>query len=204
MREAADPSCYAGAVPPRHAYWTILIDGSPTAFRAREREELLPTLNQLGRKNADVALRYFARGKLWDSPEQAQWAGKNPRPLSEERGREWRPGGTHTDPRARFDKKSPRAPRSGARTGDRGPGTTDGGRTASPPPPGRDSADRPAAPSAAPRASRPAPRDGEQRPWTPRPPGGPKRPWTPRPDGDQRRPWEARKDGSERKPKSRG
>jgi len=61
-------------VPPRYAYWTILIDGKATAFRARERDELLPTFNQLARKNADIAMRYFARGRLWDSPAQAQWA----------------------------------------------------------------------------------------------------------------------------------
>ena len=61
-------------MPPRYAYWTILIDGKATAFRAREREELVPTFNQLARKNADIAMKYFARGKLWDTPEQAQWA----------------------------------------------------------------------------------------------------------------------------------
>ena len=31
-------------MPPRFAYWTILIDDNPTAFRARDAEELLPTL----------------------------------------------------------------------------------------------------------------------------------------------------------------
>jgi len=41
-------------VPPRFAYWTILIDNGPTAFRAREAAELLPTLNQLKRTNANV------------------------------------------------------------------------------------------------------------------------------------------------------
>ena len=61
-------------MPPRYAYWTILIDGKATAFRARERDELLPTFNQLARKNADITMRYFARGRLWDNPEQAQWA----------------------------------------------------------------------------------------------------------------------------------
>ncbi|MGC4082442.1 MAG: hypothetical protein QM736_10135 [Vicinamibacterales bacterium] len=90
-------------MPPRYAYWTILIDGTATAFRAKEREELLPTLNQLRRKNDDVALRYFARGKLWDSPEQAEWAGRTA-PRDDSRGRDWRPGGEHKDPRARFDK----------------------------------------------------------------------------------------------------
>jgi hypothetical protein len=80
-------------VPPRYAYWTILIDGKATAFRARERDELLPTFNQLARKNADIAMRYFARGRLWDNPEQAQWAARNPQPKTRPpRDRDWRPG----------------------------------------------------------------------------------------------------------------
>src|SRR5882672_3036549 len=91
-------------MPPRYAYWTILIDNKPTAFRAHEREELLPTLNQLRRKNADVVMKWFARGRLWDTPEQAQWAQKNA--VHEKRGRDWRPGGSHADPRARFDKRT--------------------------------------------------------------------------------------------------
>src|SRR6476469_9126572 len=89
-------------MPPRHAYWTILIDQKPTAFRARDRDELVPTFQQLKRTHADVVMRYFARGKLWDSPEQAHWAAKNVRPERERRGRDWRPGGEHKDPRARF------------------------------------------------------------------------------------------------------
>jgi len=95
-------------MPPRYAYWTILIDGKATAFRAREREELLPTFNQLARKNADIVMRYFARGRLWDTPEQAQWANRNLKGTEprEKRGREWRPGGEHKDPRARFAKGS--------------------------------------------------------------------------------------------------
>lgn len=95
-------------MPPRYAYWTILIDGKATAFRAREREELLPTFNQLARKNSDIAMRYFARGRLWDNPEQAQWANRNrdARP-AERRDRDWRPGGHHKDPRARFGNRGP-------------------------------------------------------------------------------------------------
>ena len=93
-------------MPPRYAYWTILIDGQATAFRAKEREELLPTFNQLARKNANIVMRYFARGRLWDSPEQAQWAIRNPPDArTERRDREWRPGGQHKDPRARFEKR---------------------------------------------------------------------------------------------------
>jgi hypothetical protein len=94
-------------MPPRYAYWTILIDGKATAFRAHEREELLPTFNQLARKNSDIVMRYFARGRLWDNPEQAQWANRNPdvRP-AQPRERSWRPGGQHKDPRARFSKRT--------------------------------------------------------------------------------------------------
>ncbi|MDR1989821.1 MAG: hypothetical protein LBQ09_06265 [Acidobacteriaceae bacterium] len=97
-------------MPPRYAYWTILIDGKATAFRAHTREELLPTFNQLARKNPAILMRYFSRGKLWDSPEQAQWASRNVRPPFEKRGPDWRPGGKHEDPRARFKKKSSARP----------------------------------------------------------------------------------------------
>ena len=92
-------------MPPRFAYWTILIDGQPTAFRAHEREELLPTYNQLARKNSVLAMKWFAHGKLWDSPEAELAAREGPRVPFEKRNREWRPGGEHKDPRARFDKK---------------------------------------------------------------------------------------------------
>ena len=39
-------------MPPRYAYWTILVDGGPTAFRAAEPDELLPTLKRLQRVKA--------------------------------------------------------------------------------------------------------------------------------------------------------
>jgi hypothetical protein len=93
-------------MPPRYAYWTILIDQKPTAFRAREREELLPTFHQLGRKNTDVVMKWFARGRLWESPEAAQAAQRAPKPPPEKRGSDWRPGGEHRDPRDRFKKRS--------------------------------------------------------------------------------------------------
>ena len=92
-------------MPPRYAFWTILIDQKPTAFRAREQDELRPTLAQLRRTNSDVALKWFAHGRLWDSPEQEREAQRKPEPI-ERRTREWRPGGAHKDPRARFKKRS--------------------------------------------------------------------------------------------------
>jgi hypothetical protein len=88
-------------MPPRYAYWTILIDNQPTAFRAREQEELLPTLNQLKRKNPTALMKWFANGRLWDSPEQAAAARRTPKPVRERRTAEWRPGGQHRDPRRR-------------------------------------------------------------------------------------------------------
>jgi hypothetical protein len=102
-------------MPPRYAYWTILIDHKPTAFRAREREELLPTVHQLRRKNADVVMKWFARGRLWDSPEAAQIAQRAPTRTIEKRGRSWRPGGEHRDPRDRFKSRveAQRPPRTG-------------------------------------------------------------------------------------------
>ena len=65
-------------MPPRFVYWTILIDGKPTAFRARDQQELLPTLGQLKRTNQDVVMKWFARGKLWDSPEAERAADQRP------------------------------------------------------------------------------------------------------------------------------
>jgi len=109
-------------VPPRYAFWTILIDQKPTAFRAREREELLPTLAQLKRTNSDVVLKWFARERLWESPEEER-AAQAPRPSfrprgerpppAEKRTREWRPGGKHEDPRERFRKRGGAKKRSG-------------------------------------------------------------------------------------------
>jgi hypothetical protein len=93
-------------MPPRYAYWTILIDQKPTAFRARDREELLPTFNQLKRTSSDVVMKWFARGRVWESPEAERAARRTPKAPREQRGRDWRPGGLHKDPRSRFHKRS--------------------------------------------------------------------------------------------------
>jgi hypothetical protein len=110
-------------MPPRYSYWTILAGGLPTAFRAAEREELEPTFRRLREKHPDAEMKWFARGKLWTSPEEARierpyrdeargGGGRDakpdrhrresaPRP-GEARGRDWRPGGEHRDPRQKF------------------------------------------------------------------------------------------------------
>ena len=41
-------------MPPRHAYWTIILEGKPTAFRAHTQEELLPTFKQLQAQHPDA------------------------------------------------------------------------------------------------------------------------------------------------------
>ncbi len=59
-------------MPPRFAYWTIILDGIATSFRAHDRAEILPTFNQLKKKDPAALLKWFSGGKLWDSPEQAK------------------------------------------------------------------------------------------------------------------------------------
>jgi hypothetical protein len=91
-------------MPPRFAYWTILVGGLPTAFRAAQREEIEPTFRRLRDKHPDAEMRWFARGKLWASPEEAKEAterlkAKSQRPTFADRDRSWRPGGSHRDPR---------------------------------------------------------------------------------------------------------
>jgi hypothetical protein len=99
-------------MPPRFAYWTILVDDEPTAFRAKEAEELLPTLNRLKQKHPSAVMMWFQAGKLWRSRLEAQDAfvaarreeAQKKRPAGDgpPRDRKWRPGGTHADPRQKF------------------------------------------------------------------------------------------------------
>ncbi len=86
----------------RFLYWTIVLGTEPTSFRAAEADELLPTLTQLRRKHPDASLRWFQRGRLWVSPDEAKAALARER--SETRGRPatWRPGGKHEDPRQKY------------------------------------------------------------------------------------------------------
>lgn len=97
-------------MPPRYSYWTIIAGGLPTAFRAADREELLPTFTRIRHKHPDAQLKWFARGKLWDSPDSARLDTEERRrakPSQDSRGqgargRDWRPGGDHRDPRQKF------------------------------------------------------------------------------------------------------
>jgi len=93
-------------MPPRYSYWTIIADGLPTAFRAAERDELLPTFTRIRSKHPDAQMKWFARGRLWDSPESARREAAAKREADAKRahtpGRDWRPGGNHRDPRQPF------------------------------------------------------------------------------------------------------
>ena len=61
-------------MPPRYAYWTIIAGGLPTAFRAADRDDLLPTFQRIKEKHPDAQMKYFARGKLWESQDAARAA----------------------------------------------------------------------------------------------------------------------------------
>lgn len=160
-------------MPPPTRFWVVLIGKTPTSFHAKEREDLLPTLRQLQRTQKDVSLRWFERGKVWESPEAAIGAAKLAETEArEKRTKEWRPGGEHRDPKARFemtrDQKRAKFKRDQRGDGgDQGPASPFGPRA-----PREDRPDRPA-------SSRPP----SSRPWSNRPPSD--RPRSDRPFGDR-------------------
>ena len=61
-------------MPPRYAYWTILVDGQPTAFRAAMEEDLMPTFKRLQQKHPSAEMKWFQNGKLWGTRLEAQEA----------------------------------------------------------------------------------------------------------------------------------
>lgn len=201
-------------MPPRFAYWTIIVEGKPTAFRAAERDDLVPTFKQLQGKHPDAVMMWFARGRLWASPDEARAAEQRG---GERRKPDWRPGGEHKDPRARFDiprdekrRRFAERMRRDFRDGRREPGEE---QTARPPrddrgtrPPRSDRADRPPRQDQ-PRGDRPwRPKNPE---WKPKPPGGRgptfgDRPRGPRDDRDARPPRDDRASRPPRQDQQRG
>jgi len=142
----------------RHAYWVILVGATPTAFRSSTRDALVPTWKQLQRTQPDVTLRWFERGRLWESPEAARFGLRAKSPDAEKRRADWRPGGNHRDPRARFeltrDQKRARFKDRARRTREEGPPGTSG---------------------SVPPADAPQPPDRSRKPWSSDRP--PRRPW---------------------------
>ena len=57
-----------------HRCWVILVGNVPTSFRAKEREDLVPTFKQLQRTQPEVTLRWFERGRVWENPDAARAA----------------------------------------------------------------------------------------------------------------------------------
>jgi hypothetical protein len=92
-------------MPPRYAYWTIIVDGQPTAFRAAMQEDLMPTFKRLKHKHPSAEMKWFQNGKLWNSRTDAQEAML----VRGERGRagDTRQGGGFKD-RKRSDRPVPR------------------------------------------------------------------------------------------------
>jgi hypothetical protein len=64
-------------MPPRYAYWTILVDNQPTAFRAAMQEDLMPTFKRLKEKHPSAEMKWFQNGKLWASRDEAHEAMQN-------------------------------------------------------------------------------------------------------------------------------
>ena len=185
-------------MPPRHAYWTIILEGKPTAFRSHTREELAPTFRQLQARHPDAVMMWFARGRLWQSPEhQRDEALRKPRD-GERRGPGWRPGGAHKDPRERFriprDEKRRRFAERLRR--DRVEPRADGGEgPRRPDHPER----RPDWKSEKRPPRRPGPGPGERPPWRRDEPDRPK-PDRPKPDRPREERAERREQRSERRP----
>jgi len=102
-------------MPPRYAYWTIIVDDQPTAFRAGALDDIMPTFNRLKEKQPTAKLMWFQSGKLWASRIDAREAMQ----VRGERGRYSDPrqdGGDKTSARERPKWKSrdfsnPRAPK---------------------------------------------------------------------------------------------
>jgi hypothetical protein len=69
----------------RTAYWTIVMEGRPTAFRAGEREDLVPTLKQLQNRHPDTHLMWFQNGRYWRTPLDAVRPRVQRRPFDRQR-----------------------------------------------------------------------------------------------------------------------
>ena len=59
-------------MPPRYVYWTIIVDGQPTAFRSGSLEDIMPTFNRLKEKQPTAELKWWQNGQLWPSRHDAQ------------------------------------------------------------------------------------------------------------------------------------
>ena len=157
-------------------------------FARRNAQDLLPTLRGFQRKNKNVVVKWFARGRLWDSPDAERASQTVPRP-TEKRNQDWRPGGQHKDPRARFDKEAQRRKKreqhAQRNAGPAREGNADRPRNFNPRAPKAPWTPKFHAPRPRPSGPRPdrGASGGDRKPWSANPPegrpggGGNSRPW---------------------------
>ena len=182
-------------MPPRYAYWTIIVDEQPTAFRAAQQEDLMPTFKRLKEKHESARMMWFQNGKLWPSRLDAQEAMRE----RGERGRigDKRQGGFRDRNRREKPEWRPKTENSRPRTHDSRPRTAEKlewkpkGEFTPAPKRERFERERPSFKPASPRAPKPA-ASGKLE-WKPR--GSDSRPRTQdsRPKSQDSRPGERRK-----------
>ena len=96
-------------MPPRYAYWTIIVDEQATAFRAGAQEDLMPTFNRLKEKHPSAKMMWFQNGKLWPSRVDAQEAMRARGEMG--RKRDARQSGGFRDRKSFSSPHAPRTPR---------------------------------------------------------------------------------------------
>ena len=174
-------------MPPRYAYWTIIVDDQPTAFRAGALDDIMPTFNRLKEKQPGAKLMWFQSGKLWPSRIDAREAMQ----VRGERGR-------YSDPRQDGGGQTPSRERPKWKSKD----FSARPRAASPAP-GERPRWKPRDPSS-PRALKPSkPSSPEQRgkpEWKPKGSGG-KPEWKPRGAASDRPAWKSKPSSPERREK---
>ena len=79
-------------MPPRYAYWTILVGDCRPRFARRSARICCRPSSGCKQKHPDVVMKWFARGQLWESPE-AQRAAERPARPPADRERRGRSGG---------------------------------------------------------------------------------------------------------------
>ena len=124
-------------MPPRYAYWTIIVDNQPTAFRAGALEDILPTFNRLKERQPTAVLKWFQSGQLWNSRLDArdamrkrsqqgrsvrrgptsqrsastlQWQPKGPQRDVQRERFEWKPRSAHAAPHREGESSRPEDP----------------------------------------------------------------------------------------------
>ena len=155
-------------MPPRYAYWTIIVDDQPTAFRAGALDDIMPTFNRLKEKQPTAKLMWFQSGKLWPSRIDAREAMQ----VRGERGR-------YSDPRQDGGDKTPSRERPKWKSKDFSarPRAASSERPERPEPTAR--------PEWKPKGSAPPPEQSAKAEWRPKAPEGERPAWKPKSSSDR-------------------